>query len=211
MYTCVCGKIFIGSQSYNAHQGRCSMNRESKGKQLPKCGFLYRKKPWNKGLTKDSDIRVQRNALAISNTLAGVSRRPLEEEHKRKISEAMRGTCGGYRKGSGKGKKGWYKGYWCDSSWELAYVVYNIDHNIKFRRNTDYFLYEYNGKVHKYFPDFIENGQYIEIKGYLRDADKAKFTVVPGLKVLISQSMRMYLDYATKTYGNNFVELYNTV
>ena len=28
----------------------------------------------------------------------------------------------------GYGKHGWYKEYWCDSSWELAYVIYNLDY-----------------------------------------------------------------------------------
>ena len=34
---------------------------------------------------------------------------------------------GGLRHGSGRGKKGWYKGYWCDSTWELAWVIYQLD------------------------------------------------------------------------------------
>ena len=45
------------------------------------------------------------------------------------------------------GIKGWYKGFWCDSSWELAYVIYNLDHGIEFRRNTEKFEYEYCGKI----------------------------------------------------------------
>lgn len=27
-----------------------------------------------------------------------------------------------------RGYKGWYKGIWCDSSWELAYVIFNLEH-----------------------------------------------------------------------------------
>jgi len=82
---------------------------------------------------------------------------PIKElERRKKISETskLRGSIGGRRHGSGRGKQGWYKGYWCDSSWELAWVIYSLDHNIKFVRYNGYFEYEFNGKIHKYYPDF---------------------------------------------------------
>jgi len=50
----------------------------------------------------------------------------LEDKH----CEFRNSGKGGKRIGSGRGKSGWYKGYWCDSSWELAYVIYNIDHDV---------------------------------------------------------------------------------
>ena len=61
---------------------------------------------------------------------------------------------------------GWYRGIWCDSSWELAYIVYNLNHNISVVRNTDKFPYIYNNRVKYYYPDFIVDNEYIEIKGY---------------------------------------------
>lgn len=50
----------------------------------------------------------------------------------------MKEVGGGYRKGSGRGKKGRYKGYWCDSSWELALNLKEIlNHlNIIFKEKT---------------------------------------------------------------------------
>ena len=65
----------------------------------------------------------------------------------------MSATCkknkksGGYRRNGGKGIRGWYKGYWCDSSWELAYVIYNLEHNIHFIRNTKGFNYKFEGII----------------------------------------------------------------
>ncbi len=74
---------------------------------------------------------------------------------------------GGIRRGGGYGKHGWYKGYWCDSSWELAWVIYNLDHGIKFERCKEKFEYEFEGKKYHYYPDFkLEDGTYVEIKGY---------------------------------------------
>lgn len=52
-------------------------------------------------------------------------------------------------------KYGTYKGYECDSSWELAFVMYCLDHNIKIERCKEFFRYTIDNKEHLYFPDFI--------------------------------------------------------
>jgi hypothetical protein len=61
-----------------------------------------------------------------------------------------------YSRGSGRGKKGWYRGYWCDSSYELAFVIYTLDHGLagKFERNWESFTYTFRGKVRRWIPDF---------------------------------------------------------
>ena len=115
-----------------------------------------------------------------------------------------------YHKGSGRGKKGTYKGYYCDSSWELAYVIYNLDHNIKFERNEEFFPYEFNGEQHNYKPDFIENGIYVEIKGYFTEQVKAKEKAFPfPLKYLDTNGIKSYIDYVEKVYGKDYIRLYN--
>ena len=35
-----------------------------------------------------------------------------------------------FNKKHGNGKKGYYKGIYCDSTWELAFLVYCFDNNI---------------------------------------------------------------------------------
>lgn len=135
------------------------------------------------------------------------------EETKKKIKETnkIKHTLGGYRKGSGRGKNGWYKGYYCDSSWELAFVIYNIEHDIKFERNKNKFEYEYEGKKLKYLPDFIIDGKYIEIKGYNNKQWEAKFNQFPKnetLEVLMENEMKPYLDYVIEKYGKDFIKLY---
>lgn len=50
---------------------------------------------------------------------------------------------GGYRKGSGIGKSGWYKGIYCDSSWQLAYVIYHLEHQFNIVRNKQKRIYIY--------------------------------------------------------------------
>lgn len=120
---------------------------------------------------------------------------------------------GGYKPNSiKKHKRGKYKGYWCDSSWELAFVVYNLDHNIEFQRNTKLFPYEYENKIKNYIPDFIlEDGTYIEIKGYVSEEVKAKIKHFPlKLTLLDKLSIKPYLDYMINIYGKNFISLYET-
>ena len=124
-------------------------------------------------------------------------------------SAAKGKNWGGYRKGSGRGKHGWYNGYYCDSSWELAYVIYNLDHNIKFERNEELFPYMFNGKQHKYKPDFIEGDTYIEIKGYSTEQWEAKREqFLKPLKVLYKKDIKFYLAYAEEKYGQNWITLY---
>ena len=109
-------------------------------------------------------------------------------------------------------KKGRYKGYYCDSSWELAFVIYNLEHDIKFERNTKKFKYIFEGKELKYMPDFIIDGKYVEIKGYWNKQWQAKLEQFPKeekLIVLYKNDMKKYIDYAKNKYGNNFIELYD--
>lgn len=48
-------------------------------------------------------------------------------------------------------KYGWYKGHHCDSSWELAYLMYHLDNNISIERNNNkFFEYQFEGRVHKF-------------------------------------------------------------
>ena len=119
--------------------------------------------------------------------------------------------CGGYRKGSGRGKSGWYKGYWCDSSYELSYVIYNLDHQIEFQRNQESFTYYFKNRSFQYYPDFIQNHSYIEIKGFLTNKDIAKFKYFPKdkhLDIITDDNIKKYLNYTKDMYGSNFIDLY---
>ena len=129
-----------------------------------------------------------------------------ENPEKHKISSS---SGGGLRKGSGRGKKGWYKGYWCDSSWELAYVIYCLEHNIKLVRNNESFNYNFNGKILKYYPDFKIDDTFIEIKGYEDfKAKEKKRQFKLKLKTLYSKEIKPILEYVIKKHGINFIKLY---
>lgn len=69
--------------------------------------FCGNKVSWNKGLTKETDERIRKISLKCSKTLKGRSTHKQSEESRKKISETMKKNpnAGGYRIGSGRGKK----------------------------------------------------------------------------------------------------------
>ena len=128
-------------------------------------------------------------------------------------TQKIRHSSGGCRKGAGYGKKGWYKGFWCDSSWELAYVIYNLEYGIQFERNTTGYEYFYKDAKHKYYPDFIlADGTYVEIKGYYTEQAHVKHAAFRAdghvLHVIDKKEIQQYLDYAMQQHGKDFIELY---
>jgi len=133
-----------------------------------------------------------------------------EQERRRKISETMKKNplAGGLREGSGRGKKGWYKGIFCDSSWELAFVIYHIDHNIPIKRCEEKRPYEYKGRTHYYIPDFIVNDKIIEIKGFNTEQWQIKMLNNKDVTVLYEEDMKPYFEYVENKYGKNYIEMY---
>jgi hypothetical protein len=135
-----------------------------------------------------------------------------ESERRKRISETCKANkkSGGLRLGSGRGKKGTYKGYWCDSSYELAWVIYQLDHDVKFERNTEKFKYYYNGEEKNYIPDFIVNGIYYETKGYDDGSVEFKLKYFPHkIVILYENDLKSIFDYVTSKYGRNFISLYD--
>lgn len=122
----------------------------------------------------------------------------------------LKGKSGGVREKSGRGKFGIYKGYYCQSSWELAWIIYNIDHDIPFTRNTQGFNYVFEGKNYKYYPDFIiNNNEYVEIKGYMDEKNFKKLCTFPHtLHYIGKEQIKPYLDYVINKYGKNYIKLY---
>lgn len=121
--------------------------------------------------------------------------------------------AGGYREGSGISKHGYYKGIYCGSTYELCWVIYNLDHQVPFSR--------FPGKLEKdgltYYPDFLlsDGKTIVEIKGYEKKESVDKKTNVAEsfgyiVKVLRKEDLRHAFDYVANTYGTkNYFELYD--
>lgn len=165
------------------------------------------KVPWNKGLRSNW---TQSKCIYCGNDLLYPNHTP-----KKYHLDCWKKSSGGDRRGSGRGKSGWYKGYWCDSSWELAWVVYNLENSIPFDRNTIGYEYQFNGRKCKYYPDFIIGDTFYEIKGRLSyekmdEKNKEKISQFKEkLIVLYKSDMCLYINYTTKKYGKNYTYLYD--
>jgi hypothetical protein len=129
-------------------------------------------------------------------------------ETRKIISDKAKLNNGGYRQGSGRGKKGWYKGFFCDSSWELAYVIYCLDYHIDIKRNSEKRQYTWQGVVKNYIPDFIVEGKVTEVKGYKTEQWLAKLEANPDVTVLYEKELEHILEYVKFKYGKDFISLY---
>lgn len=156
--------------------------------------------PWNKG---EKLKWVKSICLCCGEEINHLLSKP-----KKYHSECWLKSAGGYRKGSGIGKSGWYKGYWCDSSYELAWVIYNIDHGHSFIRNKEMYGYVWKDKKRNYIPDFVKNNQLIEIKGFVDGLTQVKLDSVSNLKILFREDLNIEFDYVENKYGKDFIKLY---
>lgn len=173
--------------------------------------------PWNKGLSSDTNdsLKKMRNTLKERYKSGEIKPSYLGKKHSKETIKKLKQNTGGYRKGSGRGKSGWYNEYWCDSTWELAWVIYNLDNNIKFNRFDGKFQYMYKEELFYYHPDFIldDNKTIIEIKSYETEKDLCKYTGVDKIKynfvVLKKNDIEPIIKYVKEKYKViNLYDLY---
>lgn len=225
-YVCKqCGKIFTEKYSKDSSGDFCSRNCASKYSQ----SFIDKEKL---SKTKLSMYNTHRKCI-----ICGKDFIPEKTKYRRSRSLCCSSHCsqllryktrrilgsnmsGGYRlHGHRKSYSGYYKGIWCDSTYELGYLIYCLDHNIDIKRCEETFEYELNGKKHKYHPDFLVDGNIIEIKGYDRGDVSAKKLSIndSNYKLLYYKDIEKEMKYVAETYDkkifnqgqNNFYELYD--
>lgn len=100
----------------------------------------------------------------------------------------------------GGGHKGIYKGFKCDSTYELAFIIWHLDHDISITRCYNVYNYTYKGKVCKYQPDFVVEGIEIEIKGFMCQRAQAKLADNPHVFLIDKVMMQPYLRYVRNKY-----------
>lgn len=147
-------------------------------------------------------------SLECNHKLTGITR-------KLNISNGTTNRGGGIREGSGRGKSGHYKEFFLNSTYELVYVIYCLDHDIKFERNLkgySYFDPDRNNWF-KFYPDFITDDGLIEIKGYKTKLTEYKLSgVQEAIKVLYKEDLKEMFDYVKSKTGlpiTRFQELYD--
>jgi hypothetical protein len=74
-------------------------------------------------------------------------------------------------------------------------------------RNSQGFTYEFEGKSHRYFPDFLLEGQYIEIKGQKGsrwDSKVSQWNQKESLIIIDNSLIKPYIKYAEEKFGKEF-------
>ena len=64
----------------------------------------------------------------------------------------------------------------------------------------------------KYYPDFkLDDGSYVEVKGYDSPQWKAKQEQFPHkLEIIGENEIKKYIDYAIEKYGKDFIKVYKS-
>lgn len=131
------------------------------------------------------------------------------EEYSQKMSKATKGKTGGYRKNGVRSKVGYYKGIFCQSTYELAWVIWRLDHNLSVERFKGYL--ENKEPKFKYYPDFIDGNKIIEIKGFYIEGVKQKteLAIKCGYKidVLYRKDLNECFNWIYEKYNTKNIEV----
>jgi hypothetical protein len=189
-YVCPdCGFESHNTRQIISHYWKLHTEAGQNHKPEPASNINGKHKSWNKGLTKDTDIRVANNSIASGKALKGRKGTTPSELNRRNTSIRM-----SLRNPGGKSK--WYEvaGQKVQGTWERDIALKLEELGIRWYKakvNKDVWSYELDGKTRSYTPDIhlIDLDIYLEIKGYWWGNDRAKMAAVmaqhPNKKLLI--------------------------
>lgn len=222
-YCCnFCKKTFGNKGALGSHISFCNKNPDRRTKRSPQYYEAQKNKVYKKPVLKKEiktcpfckktwetvnfgyTVHTQHCYKNPDRTDAPSKGRHISEETRKKL----KANSGGYRKNAGRGKRGYYKGLYCMSSWELAWVVYQLEHGSNVQQCKERFEYIMDNETHHYTPDFIVNGVYYEIKNWHRPDTDFKISSFPKEKKLIliegKDAMKPYIEYVLNKYGEEF-------
>lgn len=193
-----CGKECKNTNSLRNHERLCKENPNRVIREIS--GFNNKGRvAWNKGLTAATDPRIEKQRLSRIKSFN-------EGKFTLRSRPSENAFCTRYKYGT-------YKGYYCDSSWELAFLMYHLDKGDEVIRNTESFNYiSTDNKCRRFFPDFKIGNTYFEIKGgYDTQASAKQKQFPPNLNLtwISKKEIYRYVDYARATYGDEFYTLYD--
>jgi len=124
-----------------------------------------------------------------------------------------------------------YNGTTFHSSWELAYYIWLTDNNIEFEYQPDVtFEYFVGDKRYIYHPDFLVDGEIIEIKGnqFFKNKNVNEVLINPfdstedvkeqskqecmrnnNVKIISETEIRPYIDYVKNKYGKDYLKSFS--
>lgn len=193
-----CEKTCKHNNSKAQHELRCSLNPNRRNDLVEKFKLIQPnntgKSPWNKGLNKASDERLNSLSKKLSISMKGNLKctgkaLTLEKENLRisKIRDKINQRYSeGWEVKCGRAPKLDYESLIAgkikiDGSWELAVAKYLDLLKVRWIRNKQRFVYYVNNKSSTYCPDFyvFDWNCFIEVKGYQTKLDEIKWNQFP--------------------------------
>lgn len=105
----------------------------------------------------------------------------------------------------GYGHCGLYKGLFCQSTWELAVAAWAFDEKLSIKRSPRIIYYTFEGKQHRYHPDFEIEGVTYEIKGRVTPQEIAKQLAAKeqGIQIIFIDELAcdFYFEYVYSRHG----------
>ena len=184
-----CEKVYpkkgIGSHIWRAHGPGKSHN--------PNVGYANGSRAaWNKGLTKETNEAVRRNAEGVSKCF---QKQLMDGTYiPRYMGQAARTRLSATQSTHNRGGKcKWFDvdGKKVQGTWEKYLAEQFVEHHIKWTRSKITFDYMLDGKLKKYTPDFFlpDYNVFLEVKGYWWGNDRNKMDAVieqyPNTKFVI--------------------------
>lgn len=164
-----CSNVYNTSNALNGHQRRCKYNPNRILEPRPVYTDELRQKMSKNTKKRYSDPNERKRHSEIMKNV--VLNNP--------ESYSSKNVCG-------RVKNIEYNGNTLLGSWELLVAKFLDNINEPWEIPKKPFTYYWNAGWHLYFPDFYlpKRNLYIEVKGYERERDIAKWKVVPNLKII---------------------------
>ena len=222
LYCKYCNKLFKNKNSLVQHEIRCPKN-ENRINVVVEGFNSIGHKSWSCGLTKAVDSRLEKQGITFKARYdAGIIKSSWLGKHhsdktKQQISTKLLHNHNSNPDKVGRGKKGIYAGIYCASTYELAFLIYCLDHKIPIMRYPWYYLYTYKNNTYRYYPDFIINNTIIEIKGHYTEIVDYKTASVQDkpIMVLYKRDLLPVFAYIKEVYkkevDKNLFELYDVL
>lgn len=204
LYCKYCNKECKNKNSLAQHEIRCNKNPNKIDMSYIKIGHSKGHKGTNQFIkAKELNLDIP---IVSEETKMKIGLKSKNHKHsdltKQKISEGIRKAIinnpQSYNSSNvnGRVKHCKYKTYTMDSSWELLVAKYLDILNIKQEKPKNFFLYNWNNSIHKYFPDFYlcDYNIYIEVKGYERERDIAKYNSINNLIIIKKKEINLIND-----------------
>ena len=193
MFICeYCNSERKSKMSLVQHRIRCKANPNGRPVK-PSYGMLGKK--GTNQFTKEGSTYVvsKETRQKLSKAFKG---KKYSAEHRARHSvamlEAVKRHPDSYSKNNvvGRAKNIEYNGCILKGSWELKVAQYLDTHNIRWTNDIQPFPYIWEGKERSYFPDFylLDKDVYLEVKGYKRDRDVAKWQHFPHTLIVIDSN-----------------------